>query len=66
MALPVRLETFRSYEIEFGAGVQGARLQMPLFLHESQITLEMESLMASLGSATVDSRTVIRNIDQGS
>jgi len=49
---------FRAYEIEFSAG--GNRLGCKfllddgslLFIHETQITPEIESLMASLGSPT--------------
>jgi hypothetical protein len=58
MSLPYESKRFRAYEIEFGAG--GDRLGCKfllddgsiLFVHESQITAEIESLMASLGSPT--------------
>jgi hypothetical protein len=60
MSLPYESKRFRAYEIEFGAG--GDRLGCKfllddgsiLFVHESQITAEIESLMASLGSPTDD------------
>ena len=58
MALPFDTKRFRAYEIEFDAG--GNRLGCKfllddgslLFVHESQITSEIEALMASLGSPT--------------
>jgi hypothetical protein len=58
MALPFDPKRFRAYEIEFGAGGQrlGCKFLLDddslLFIHESQITPEIESLMASLGSPT--------------
>jgi hypothetical protein len=60
MSLPYESKRFRAYEIEFGAG--GDRLgckfllddRSVLFVHESEITPEIESLMASLGSPTDD------------
>ena len=60
MSLPYESKRFRGYAIEFGAG--GDRLGCTflldhgsiLFVHESQITAEIESLMASLGSPTDD------------
>ncbi|MGD1096683.1 MAG: hypothetical protein ABSB35_32395 [Bryobacteraceae bacterium] len=56
MNLPVDPKRICAYEIEFGAG--GQRLDCKfllddgslLFLHESRITPEIESLLASLGS----------------
>jgi len=56
MNLPVDPRRCRAYKIEFGAG--GHRLGCKfllddgslLFVHESQITSEIEALMASLGS----------------
>ena len=58
MSLPFDAKRVRAYEIEFGAG--GNRLGCKflvddgslLFVHESQITPEIEQLMASLGSPT--------------
>jgi hypothetical protein len=58
MSLPLPANRFRTYEIEFSAG--GRRLGCKfllddgslLFVHESQITPEIEQLMASLGSPT--------------
>src|SRR5436190_6440614 len=58
MALPLDAKRFRAYEIEFGAGGQrlGCKFLLDdgslLFIHETQITPEIESLMASLGSPT--------------
>ena len=59
MALPFAPNRFRAYEIEVGAGGQrlGCKFLLDdgslLFVHESQITPEIETLMASLGSPTV-------------
>lgn len=59
MALPFAPNRIRAYEIEFGAGGQrlGCKFMlddgMLLFVGESEITAEIESLMASLGSPTV-------------
>ena len=58
MHLPFDPKRIRAYEIEFSAG--GNRLGCKfllddgslLFIHETQITPEIESLMASLGSPT--------------
>jgi hypothetical protein len=58
MALPFASNQIRAYEIEFGAG--GQRLgcnfmrddETFLFIGESEITTEIESLMGSLGSPT--------------
>jgi hypothetical protein len=58
MALPLDAKRFRAYEIDFGAGGQrlGCKFLLDdgslLFVHETQITPEIESLMASLGSPT--------------
>ena len=58
MALPFAPNRFRAYEIEVGAGGQrlGCKFLLDdgslLFVHESQITPEIEQLMASLGSPT--------------
>jgi hypothetical protein len=58
MALPFAPNRFRAYEIEFGAGGQrlGCKFLLDdallLFVHESEITPEIESLMASLRSPT--------------
>ena len=58
MALPFTPNRFRAYEIEFGAGGQrlGCKFLLDdgslLYVHESEITSEIEALMASLGSPT--------------
>ena len=58
MSLPLDAKRFRAYEIEFGAGGQrlGCKFLLDdgslLYVHESQITPEIEQLMASLGSTT--------------
>ena len=58
MSPPFDSKHFRAYEIEFGARGQrlGCRFLLDdgslLFVHESQITPEIESVMASLGSPT--------------
>jgi hypothetical protein len=58
MNQPFDPERIRTYEIEFGAGGQrlGCKFLLDdgsvLFVNESQITPEIESLMAGLGSAT--------------
>jgi hypothetical protein len=55
---PFDPKRFRAYEIEFGAGGQrlGCKFLLDdgslLFVHESEITAEIETLMASLGSPT--------------
>ena len=59
MALPFDSKHFRAYEIEFGAAGQrlGCKFMQDdgtlLFVGESEITPEIESLMASLGSPTL-------------
>jgi hypothetical protein len=64
MSLPFDSKHLRAYEIEFGAGGQrlGCKFLLDdgslLFVHESQMTPEIESLMASLGSPTVGLRHV--------
>jgi hypothetical protein len=58
MALPFDSKHCRAYEIEFGAGGQrlGCKFLLDdgslLEVHESEITADIESLMASLGSPT--------------
>jgi hypothetical protein len=58
MSLPFAPNQFRAYEIEFGAGGQrlGCKFLLDdgslLFVGESEITSEIETLMASLGSPT--------------
>ena len=58
MSLPFDPKRSRAYEIEFGAGGQrlGCKFLLDdgslLFVHESQITPEIDSLMESLGSPT--------------
>ena len=58
MALPFAANRFRAYEIEFGAGGQrlGCKFLLDgsiMYVHESEITTDIESLMISLGSPTV-------------
>jgi hypothetical protein len=58
MGLPFAPNRFWAYEIEFGAGGQrlGCKLLLDdgsfLYVHESEITPDIESLIASLGSPT--------------
>jgi len=58
MSLPFDLKRIRAYELEFGAGGQrlGCEFMLDdgsfLFVSESEITSEIETLMASLGSPT--------------
>jgi len=58
MSLPFDSKHFRAYEIEFGAGGQrlGCKFMLDdgsvLFVNESEIKPEIETLMASLGSPT--------------
>ena len=58
MSLPFDLRRIRAYEVEFGAGGQrlGCKFLLDdgslLFVGESEITPEIETLMASLGSPT--------------
>jgi hypothetical protein len=58
MSLPFDPKRSRAYEIEFRAGGQrlGCKFLLDdgslLFVHESEITREIDSLMASLGSPT--------------
>jgi len=58
MSLPFAPNRFRAYEIEFGAGGQrlGCKFLLDdgslLFVNESEITSQIETLMASLGSPT--------------
>jgi hypothetical protein len=58
MSLPFAPNRFRAYEIGFGAGGQrlGCKFLLDdgslLFINESEITSEIETLMASLGSPT--------------
>jgi len=58
MSLTFAPSRFRAYQIEFGAGGQrlGCKFLLDdgsfLFVHESEITPEIEGLMASLGSPT--------------
>ena len=58
MGLSFDTQRLRSYEIEHGAGGQrlGCKFLLDdgslLFVHESQITAEIEQLIASLGSPT--------------
>ncbi len=58
MSLPFDAKRFRAYEVEFSVG--GDRLGCKfllddgslIFIHESEITPEVEAVMASLGSPT--------------
>ena len=58
MNLPFDPKRSRAYQIEFGAGGQrlGCKFLLDdgslLFVHESEMTPEIDSLMASLGSPT--------------
>ena len=58
MSLPFDLKRIRAYELEFGAGGQrlGCKFMLDdgsfLFVSESEITSEIETLMASLESPT--------------
>jgi hypothetical protein len=58
MSLPFDPRRIRAYELEFGAGGQRLGCKFLLddgslqFVHESEITSEIETLMASLGSPT--------------
>jgi hypothetical protein len=58
MSLPFDLRRIRAYELEFGAAGQrlGCKFLVDegslLFVNESEITSEMETLIASLGSPT--------------
>ena len=58
MSLPFDLRRIRAYELEFGAGGQRLGCKFLLddgslrFVGESEITPEIETLMASLGSPT--------------
>jgi hypothetical protein len=58
MSLPFDLKRIRAYELEFGAGGQrlGSKFLLDdgslLFVSESEITSEIETLMASLGAPT--------------
>ena len=67
MALPFDSKHFWAYEIEFGAGGQrlGCKFLLDdgslLYVHESEITPEIESVMASLGSPTVGLRHGVLN-----
>jgi hypothetical protein len=69
MNLPFDPKRFRAYEIEFGAGENrlGCKFLLDdgslLFVHETQITPEIESLMASLGSPTKGLRSGDPNLD---
>ena len=62
MSLPFAPNRFRAYQIEFGAGGQrlGCKFLLDdgsfLFVHETEITPEIETLMASLGSPTEEFR----------
>jgi hypothetical protein len=60
MSLPFDGKRLRAYELEFGAGGQRLGCKFMLddgavqFVSESEITSEIEMLMASLGPPVVD------------
>jgi hypothetical protein len=68
MNLPFDPKRIRAYEIEFSAGGNrlGSKFLLDdgslLFVHETQITPEIESLMTSLGSPTKGLRSDSPNI----
>ena len=59
MSLPFDPKMIRGYEIEFGAGGSrlGCKLELDdgsmLFIHESEITDEIDQILASLGPPAV-------------
>jgi hypothetical protein len=65
MSLPFDDKRLRAYELEFGAGGQRLGCKFLLddgslqFVNESEITSEIEALMASLGSPSQGLRTAI-------
>jgi hypothetical protein len=62
MSLPFDAKRVREYAVEFGAGGQrlGYKFRLDdgslLFVHESQITSEIESFISGFGPPTVGSR----------
>ena len=60
MSLPFDTKRVRAYEIEYGAGGNrlGCKFRLDdgtlLFVHDSELTPEIEQLIASLGSPTED------------
>jgi hypothetical protein len=72
MTLPFDPRRFRAYEIEFGAGGQrlGCKFLLAdesiLFVHESEITPEIEALIASLGPPTDGLKDYHHNTERGS
>jgi hypothetical protein len=68
MTLPFDAKRITAHEIEFGAGGQRLGCKFLLddgsigFVHESEMTPEIESLMASLGSPTEGLRQHDHNI----
>jgi hypothetical protein len=72
MSLPFDLRRIRAYELEFGAGGQrlGCKFLLDdgslLFVGELEITPEIESLMASLGSPTEGLRQGPSHLRRGS
>ena len=58
MSLPFDAKRVRAYEIEYGAGGNrlGCKFRLDdgslLFVHDSELTPEIEQLIASLGSPT--------------
>ena len=65
MSLPFDAKRVREYEVESGAGGQrlGCKFRFDdgsmLFVHESQITAEIERFISSLGSPTAEFRSSI-------
>jgi len=66
MSLPFDAKRVREYTAEFGAGGQRLGCEFRLddgsvvFVHDSQITLEIEHFISSLGSPTVYRRPILR------
>jgi hypothetical protein len=60
MSLPFDPKRVRAYEFEFGAGGNrlGCKLRLDdgsnLFIHDSEITVEIEQFISSLGPPTAD------------
>jgi hypothetical protein len=71
MTPPFDPKRFRAYEIEFGAGGQrlGCKFLLDdesiLFVHESEISSEIEALIASLGPPTDGMKDYHHNTERG-
>jgi hypothetical protein len=69
MSLPFDSKRLRAYEIEFGAGGQrlGCKFLLEdgslLFVNESEITADIETLITSLGTPTEGLRPDDHNIE---